>query len=660
MAADYQKLLLGTNDDNLHIIMKDCNISQAAQDQLIQRLKDWCRLQPHFPNVAIDNNFILRILATNSYSFEKAKVKIDNLFLARAEMPEFFSNRNPSSTECLNVYETVDWAIMPQLTDQHYRVSIMSIRDCHPDLFNCETTYKVMFMITDIKMMYETALGELMVWDCSNTKLGHVVKMTPMLTKKILFLIQKCYGAKIKGIHILNAASYTNSVVNVGKMVLKKKIADRIFVHKSLDDFHKHISPKYLPKELGGFDMSLSEVSSMWYKSLQTKELMGTLSNLDRLKSDKAKRPISSENPIDDLLGITGSFRKLESSDEVNQLFDGIRISNTSRIQVEDIERSISFPECKNKMSITELLECENYKHQIPIQDLFNLSQKTIDDSIEVLKSWFKTQPHFPKVELSYLLYWRYVIAANGSIEKSKTKIENFFTVRSLAREYFYDENITGEEIETCSSMIHFTVMPVMMDNLERLSIVKLKDIHPDKFDMMAIIKLMMIMCDLRFHYDICAGENMIWDCTDIKLGHILKVNPMFLKKVAFILQKCYPTKVKGIYIVNAPSFANGVVNLLRKLLKKKIADRMQVFDNIEDLHTKISPKYLPKDLKGTGKSYAEITGPWIKLMHTQEIKDTFKFLGTLKTDESKRPSASKYANEFMGPEGSFRSLDID
>ncbi|XP_077288544.1 uncharacterized protein LOC143912951 [Arctopsyche grandis] len=126
-------------------------------------------------------------------------------------------------------------------------------------------------MITDIKMMSETALGELMVWDCSNTKLGHVVKMTPMFTKKILFLIQKCFSAKIK----------------------EDRIADRIFVHKSLEDFHKHISPKYLPKELGGFNMSMSEVSN-------------------RLKSDEAKRPISSENPIDDLLGITGSFRKLD------------------------------------------------------------------------------------------------------------------------------------------------------------------------------------------------------------------------------------------------------------------------------------------------------------------------------------------------------------
>lgn len=70
-------------------------------------------------------------------------------------------------------------------------------------------------------------------------------------------------------------------------------------------------------------------------------------------------------------------------------------------------------------------------------------------------------------------LYWRYLIAANGSIEKSKSKIENFFTVRSLASEYFDYENLTVEEIENYSSLVAFTVMPVMMNNFERLSIFK-------------------------------------------------------------------------------------------------------------------------------------------------------------------------------------------
>lgn len=67
----------------------------------------------------------------------------------------------------------------------------------------------------------------------------------------------------------------------------------------------------------------------------------------------------------------------------------------------------------------------------------------------------------------------------------------------------------------------------------------RLKDIHPEKLEVMSVIKLVLIMCDLRFHYDICAGENMIWDCTDIKLGHILKINPIIIKKLFFILQVC-------------------------------------------------------------------------------------------------------------------------
>lgn len=46
-------------------------------------------------------------------------------------------------------------------------------------------------------------------------------------------------------------------------MMMKKKLGERIFSHNSLEELHEHISPKYLPKELGGDQKSYSELSSI-------------------------------------------------------------------------------------------------------------------------------------------------------------------------------------------------------------------------------------------------------------------------------------------------------------------------------------------------------------------------------------------------------------
>ncbi|GBP82176.1 Alpha-tocopherol transfer protein [Eumeta japonica] len=68
------------------------------------------------------------------------------------------------------------------------------------------------------------------------------------------------YGLKIKGIHLINAPSFVDKVVFLFKTVLSRKLAERIHLHSSYEDFHKHVSREVLPSDYGGEERPLAEL----------------------------------------------------------------------------------------------------------------------------------------------------------------------------------------------------------------------------------------------------------------------------------------------------------------------------------------------------------------------------------------------------------------
>lgn len=65
------------------------------------------------------------MIAINGFSVEKVKIKLDNLFLIRSKLPEYFSGRDSFNAEIKALLEIVDIPIIPQLTENHCRVTVM-------------------------------------------------------------------------------------------------------------------------------------------------------------------------------------------------------------------------------------------------------------------------------------------------------------------------------------------------------------------------------------------------------------------------------------------------------------------------------------------------------------------------------------------------------
>lgn len=61
---------------------------------------------------------------------------------------------------------------------------------------------------------------------------------------------------------------------------------------------------------------------------------------------------------------------------------------------------------------------------------------------LQILKDWMEKQPHLPQIEMMYLIIFLH--SNYYRIEPTKKTIDNFFTVRTLLPEVFFNRDPIG------------------------------------------------------------------------------------------------------------------------------------------------------------------------------------------------------------------------
>lgn len=105
-------------------------------------------------------------------------------------------------------------------------------------------------------------------------------------------------------------------------------------------------------------------------------------------------------------------------------------------------------------------------------------------------------------------------------------------------------------------------------------------------------------------------GYHLVLDITGIKMGHITRLNVSELKPSMFYLQEALPIRIVGLHFINAMSFMDKVMTLLRPFIKNELAKKLHLHESIKGLHSIAPPSYFPNDYEG-GKeeSFSALSG---------------------------------------------------
>lgn len=308
MSAPLDSSLLIVSEVNLNKIINNLELDAQRVKESVGVLREWCKKQDHFITKDVDDRILERLFILAKGSIEATKQKTDKLFSSRAIFSELTLNR--SIDEFDKFFDLLNYVPLPKLSPTDLtRVMVTQFITNKQDDLSILSYFRYCFFLGDYRLSKDYSFAERYIFDCKNIGMPMLGKLNPVIVKKSEILCTESYGTQIKGIHILNAPTFIDKVIFILKQTLKEKVANRIFVHNSYEDLHKHIPKSILPADYNGDEPTVAKLAAQWKDELKTPEVRKYFQSFESLVTDESLRQNGTFNT--ELLGMQGSFRKL-------------------------------------------------------------------------------------------------------------------------------------------------------------------------------------------------------------------------------------------------------------------------------------------------------------------------------------------------------------
>lgn len=288
------------------------------------------------------------------------------------------------------------------------------------------------------------------------------------------------------------------------------------------------------------------------------------------------------------------------------------------------------------------------------------ISQDKIDDEVNAVSEWMRKQPHLPNPEIDQRRIRLFLILCKNSLERTKESLDQYYTMKSMVPEFFADRDPTLPALLRSMETSFFIPLPKLTTEGYRISLNRLRNPDIEKFEFADYVKVNFMSIDIRLSkLDVFKKEVFIFDLDKFTVAHLTASLPQ-IKKFVYCAITAYPLRIQQIHIVNMPSYAQSVVTMVLGILKKKIANRVIIHNNVADLKKYLSPDVLPLDYGGTlPKTSEEMAEEWKDEL--VKHKDWFLSQNSVICDENKRVKKPNIkVNMLAGIEGSFRKLEVD
>ncbi|KAK7580462.1 hypothetical protein V9T40_001091 [Parthenolecanium corni] len=288
-------------------------------------------------------------------------------------------------------------------------------------------------------------------------------------------------------------------------------------------------------------------------------------------------------------------------------------------------------------------------------------TKEAVQKDVQDLMDWMEKQPHLPDVRDEEFLT-HFLIRCKNSMEKTKRKLEMYYSARALMPEIYSNRNIESEELTEALKTALFTPVPKVTKEGNRLIFLRFFDIHGVKLPtsevalkgMVMVLDMMLKICNSRSYIIVFDFENM--SAPIIALGFTI------LKKFLTLATKTTPGRFDKIYFVNMMPAAEPLVNIGKTFVKKELADRIVIWKKkSSELSEAIEAEVVPSNYGGKEKPIEELQELWKEFAKVQ-FKNWLLNEDTVKADLSKKPIGDQLNKDLSmyGVEGSFRNIVID
>ncbi|CAH2093976.1 unnamed protein product [Euphydryas editha] len=302
--------ILETKPDTLEYIRKQYNLNKPGQmKEAVNILSDWVQKQNHFKKKDFSKHYYESTLIACKGSIERAKSMIDKMCTMRTLLPQFFGNYN-LKTDFGNLHKTICVTLLPKQTDDHYRVELIKCNDTDVKSFQFMDYFRSNVILTEYFKVHDYSTRIIIVLDFSGSNImDYISKLNIVEMKQAMTIYMEGYGMRIKAIHIITTSKLIDTILSIAKKVLNKKVAERVYIRKTIQELYEHIPKHILPREYGGEERPLNELQREWLEALTSEEHVKYMLEINEACTDENYRQKDKFN--ENFTAMAGTFRLL-------------------------------------------------------------------------------------------------------------------------------------------------------------------------------------------------------------------------------------------------------------------------------------------------------------------------------------------------------------
>ncbi|GJQ86157.1 hypothetical protein Trydic_g13437 [Trypoxylus dichotomus] len=293
-----------------------------------------------------------------------------------------------------------------------------------------------------------------------------------------------------------------------------------------------------------------------------------------------------------------------------------------------------------------------------------NEDPKRIEGDIKYLKEWLSQQKYLKaRTDDQWLL--TFLRGCKFSLEKTKEKLDTYYTMRTLVPEFFKDRDPFSPKIQEVlkAGIILPARVPISSDS-PKVSLLRNGIYDPLKITNQDIFKTNLMILDILLMEDdqlVVCGLTGLQDMAGVTVTHMTSSPLSIIKKAFTCFQDAYPIRPKDMHLYNIPSFFETMYAMIKPFMKEKMQKRLVVHPSakLEEMYKFIPKHVLPSEYGGDAGPIQDLIDYWKEKVesYSEWFKEDEKLYGTV---EALRPGKPKTTNELFGIEGSFRKLNVD
>ncbi|XP_017773089.1 PREDICTED: clavesin-2 [Nicrophorus vespilloides] len=313
MDSSVQEYVCALPEEVRKVALKELREDDCSREQSLQQMRDWIKKHPNIKKCRTDAPFLLRFLRTKKFSVPQACEMIERYLIIRQLYPQWFTKLDCNDKDLSEIIGSGYLVPLPERDAEGRIILFSTAGKFDPHKFTAAHMARVHSLITESLMDDETnqVNGYAYVNDEAGFTMAHISLWSLTDIRNMLRCIQNSTPMRHKSNHFLNISSNAVKLIEFAVSLLSEKLKSRIFIHKSLDELHKQIDPKILPKEYGGQVPLADMIDSLKKKLAEKRDQVVALDEM-YIEIDEKSCPLISEMNEELGMGLEGSFKKLQ------------------------------------------------------------------------------------------------------------------------------------------------------------------------------------------------------------------------------------------------------------------------------------------------------------------------------------------------------------